>query len=531
MAQTLINSDGLAPGCITRPKLNTTLAGSGVIAKVISGAGISITQTGVDGGTGDVTISAASSLSALPTNGWFVPSSNTLGAATNDTQWLTLSATGNLTFAVPAGGGAPIQATGAAYSVAATLNGAASPGGGVLALQGNYTGAGIAPLAALADTGNTNGVSVLLIGNGATTPSKTIRVVGGALQVLNNAGTVLSTLGDDGGMQLGTPTGGDLGAGTLNVAGALYANGVIFGPALNMQIWATPGSYTWTKPAGNPQWTEVYVIPGGGGGGSGSIVGSGTLASGGSGGGGAAINIPAKFQTSSLAATVAVTVGAGGTGGASVTASGAGNPGTAGGASTFGTLVMPGYGGAGAGGQVSSNSGGGGGGTPMNQYGSAASGTSTAGGAGGTFGVAGGYGSSGAGSFFYGAGGGGGVAGSAGGSGGQSGIGATGGGAGGGIGSAPVASVGGNAQGNALVTTSLTGGAIGTNGANGLTPLGLAPGQGGSGGGSSITGNGGNGGTGGRGAGGGGGGSVLNGHTSGAGGNGGPGLVVIVTSF
>lgn len=57
MAQTSINSDGLAAGSITRSKLNTTLAGNAVIAKVIQGTGISIANTGVDAGTGDVTIS------------------------------------------------------------------------------------------------------------------------------------------------------------------------------------------------------------------------------------------------------------------------------------------------------------------------------------------------------------------------------------------------------------------------------------------------------------------------------------------
>lgn len=56
MAQTLINSDGLAAACITRSKLNTTLAASAVIAKILAGSGLALTYTGVDSGTGDVTI-------------------------------------------------------------------------------------------------------------------------------------------------------------------------------------------------------------------------------------------------------------------------------------------------------------------------------------------------------------------------------------------------------------------------------------------------------------------------------------------
>lgn len=58
MAQTLIHSDGIAAGAITRAKLNTTTAASAVIAKVIAGTGVSIAYTGVDSGTGDVTVTA-----------------------------------------------------------------------------------------------------------------------------------------------------------------------------------------------------------------------------------------------------------------------------------------------------------------------------------------------------------------------------------------------------------------------------------------------------------------------------------------
>jgi hypothetical protein len=56
MAQTLINSDGIASSAITRAKLNTTTAASAVIAKVLAGSGIALTSTGVDAGTGDVTV-------------------------------------------------------------------------------------------------------------------------------------------------------------------------------------------------------------------------------------------------------------------------------------------------------------------------------------------------------------------------------------------------------------------------------------------------------------------------------------------
>lgn len=57
MAQTKINpSDQIPSGSLTRAMLNTTNAGSAVIAKVIAGWGVGLTSTGADSGTGDVTL-------------------------------------------------------------------------------------------------------------------------------------------------------------------------------------------------------------------------------------------------------------------------------------------------------------------------------------------------------------------------------------------------------------------------------------------------------------------------------------------
>lgn len=56
MARTLIDADNIATGSLTRSLLNTTTAASAVIAKVIAGTNISLTSTGVDAGTGDVTV-------------------------------------------------------------------------------------------------------------------------------------------------------------------------------------------------------------------------------------------------------------------------------------------------------------------------------------------------------------------------------------------------------------------------------------------------------------------------------------------
>ena len=59
MGRSLFNApQQIAPASITRALLNTSLAGSSVIARVIAGTNITLTQTGADAGTGDVTINA-----------------------------------------------------------------------------------------------------------------------------------------------------------------------------------------------------------------------------------------------------------------------------------------------------------------------------------------------------------------------------------------------------------------------------------------------------------------------------------------
>jgi hypothetical protein len=58
MAKTQINSDQIGIGEVTREDLNTADTGLAVVAKIVQGSGITIQSTGVDSGTGDVTISA-----------------------------------------------------------------------------------------------------------------------------------------------------------------------------------------------------------------------------------------------------------------------------------------------------------------------------------------------------------------------------------------------------------------------------------------------------------------------------------------
>ena len=125
----------------------------------------------------------------------------------------------------------------------------------------------------------------------------------------------------------------------------------------DVQLFTTPGTASWTRPAGAKA-VDVIVVGGGGGGGSGRKGASGTAAFGGgagAGGGRAVLTLPAV----ALDATVSVSIGAGGAGGAAVTIDSTnGNNGIAGGQSSFGSFVFAPQGNAGAGGTTISGTGG-----------------------------------------------------------------------------------------------------------------------------------------------------------------------------
>ena len=274
-----------------------------------------------------------------------------------------------------------------------------------------------------------------------------------------------------------------------------------------VDVYATAGTFTWTKPTGAKA-VHVALLSGGGGGGSGRKTPSGTAGAGGGGGMGGGYS-ERILQADICGASQTVTVGAGGTGGAAITTNPVGgtngNPGVVGGSSSFGTLVAAFGGQPGAGGTITS----GGGGAASNSTRAMFPGST-----GGAGALAGGA------------------------SGGTSGNSATGGGGGGGVAATPAAANGG------------TGGTSGYFLAGGQAVLGIAPGGnggtnvnvaanqaagggGGGGGASSITGNAGNGGAGGfyGGGGGGGGAALLDVGNSGAGGAGAAGIVVVTTYF
>jgi hypothetical protein len=126
------------------------------------------------------------------------------------------------------------------------------------------------------------------------------------------------------------------------------------GRLLNIQVFNTAGTFTYTPTSGTNT-IDGDIVAGGGGGGGTTTTGAGTVSSGGGGGSGAR----AKFKVSSPTTTT-VTIGAGGTGGAV-----AGGMGGTGGTSSFGTLAVVsggtgGQGGAATAGPGFSSTGGGG---------------------------------------------------------------------------------------------------------------------------------------------------------------------------
>ena len=59
MPKTLVTGLQVKDGSIQRPDLDVTTVGQAVVAKLVQGTGITLSSTGADSGTGDVTINAA----------------------------------------------------------------------------------------------------------------------------------------------------------------------------------------------------------------------------------------------------------------------------------------------------------------------------------------------------------------------------------------------------------------------------------------------------------------------------------------
>jgi hypothetical protein len=106
MAQTLISGKQVKDSSIQRVDLDVSTVGQAVVAKLVQGSNITLSSTGADSGTGDVTVSAAAGINAFTTtavSSFTVPA---VGATTTvnvvDASWIVV---GQLLYFDTAGGG------------------------------------------------------------------------------------------------------------------------------------------------------------------------------------------------------------------------------------------------------------------------------------------------------------------------------------------------------------------------------------------------------------------------------------------
>lgn len=170
-----------------------------------------------------------------------------------------------------------------------------------------------------------NGTETLSIKTGNTSAGGIIVNTDGSMNVLSNASYTAITVAANGGIVLGTATGGSKGSGTLN-ANNVLVNGTTIG--IN-GIQLITGSATYTPTAGTRAALVILQAAGGGGGGIGSTAGGASGNYAGSGGAG-----ETRWGVVSISGTVSVTIGASGTGGTA-----GNNNGTTASDSTFGDLI------------------------------------------------------------------------------------------------------------------------------------------------------------------------------------------------
>jgi hypothetical protein len=139
-------------------------------------------------------------------------------------------------------------------------------------------------------------------------------------------------------------TTGDSSGAHWTEAGATAPTGHPF-QSINLQVFASSGSYT---PTTNTRYIRATVVGGGGGGGGGAYsILSGSSNSGGGGGGGGGGVVPIETAIGNITSPVTVTIGTGGTGGAGApNNSSTGTNGGSGGNTSFGTYAVA-YGGGG----------------------------------------------------------------------------------------------------------------------------------------------------------------------------------------
>lgn len=111
MPPTQIRGTQVDDGTIQRRDLDTATVGQAVVAKLVQGANVTLTSTGADSGTGDVTIAVPGGGTGPPglnafnvTSGSFtVPASGaTVSVSLNDASWVVV---GQMVVVAGAGGG------------------------------------------------------------------------------------------------------------------------------------------------------------------------------------------------------------------------------------------------------------------------------------------------------------------------------------------------------------------------------------------------------------------------------------------
>jgi hypothetical protein len=102
MAQTGISGKQVKDSSIQRVDLDTTTVGQAVVAKLVQGTNVTLSSTGADSGTGDVTISvpeggigpAGKPAYTNTTAQFTIPTAgSTIVVNVNDTSWMTIGET------------------------------------------------------------------------------------------------------------------------------------------------------------------------------------------------------------------------------------------------------------------------------------------------------------------------------------------------------------------------------------------------------------------------------------------------------
>ena len=209
---------------------------------------------------GTTTVSGATDTYILYNNAGFLGNYALTGTGTTAVMQGGPTLTGTVTLNAGASGSTLIT-YGVAAAFAGNFQAANSATGYGLLVQGNFTGAGPSNLLSVQDPNNTLGVNLQLVGNGATTPNKTIRVQSGSFQILNSGYSAsLLTITDGGNATFGNPSSGDtLNLGQFAGSSQLALNGSTSG-TVNIKTAAAAGTWSLQLPAAVPASNNSVLV-------------------------------------------------------------------------------------------------------------------------------------------------------------------------------------------------------------------------------------------------------------------------------